>query len=327
MTLSEGLQLMWYIKNGAKLLTQGFHKERLLEFLKVSMVMKAVVPDDLSSVQVAKIEEVVRMVRILSNQAQQLLINVPSTCYVDFYGKAAVDERRFYNIGAGSHWAHPQWTPVDMFPADLPHAIKVDLWDHGPWPIESGKAKLIFTSHCIEHLDDDAIAQMFSEAMRIAEPGAVFRVTAPDVDLFYREYRRNNRYFYDNISAWGMSRPEIDLGQIFLSTFAFPASCLSTDTPHWHISSDELTELFARLPYEVALDDITGRYAAARGKIHDHINWINRPKLVRMLKRAGFVNIECSGYGLSRSPVMQDTNFFDCTSPEQSLYVEAEKPR
>jgi len=44
-----------------------------------------------------------------------------------------------------------------------------------------------------------------------------------------------------------------------------------------------------------------------------------------MLRKAGFSKIFLSGYGQSFSPVLRNTDLFDNTHPEISLYVEAIK--
>ncbi|EGC77168.1 hypothetical protein [Treponema denticola] len=56
-----------------------------------------------------------------------------------------------------------------------------------------------------------------------------------------------------------------------------------------------------------------------------HINWFNKDKLTRFLRSAKFDNIIQSAYGKSISPILRNTNLFDTTVPEVSLYVEAIK--
>ena len=57
----------------------------------------------------------------------------------------------------------------------------------------------------------------------------------------------------------------------------------------------------------------------------EHKTWFNKKKVIRMLNKAGFENVYESAYCQSKSPLLLDTNLFDNTQPELSLYVEAIK--
>ena len=56
-----------------------------------------------------------------------------------------------------------------------------------------------------------------------------------------------------------------------------------------------------------------------------HINWYSKNKISKLLKKAGFSKIQISGYGQSQIDILRDTEYFDNTRPEISLYVEAFK--
>jgi len=43
------------------------------------------------------------------------------------------------------------------------------------------------------------------------------------------------------------------------------------------------------------------------------------------MKNAGFQNVYKSGYAQSKSPILRNTNYFDNTHPQISVYIEAIK--
>ena len=101
--------------------------------------------------------------------------------YDKLYGEKAVKERRFYNIGAGC-FRHDAWTNIDKesewyetATRNNPNMITLDLFDSKPFPIKSETAKVIYSSHLIEHITNEATQKMLSESYRIL--GIVLRET------------------------------------------------------------------------------------------------------------------------------------------------------
>jgi SAM-dependent methyltransferase len=264
--------------------------------------------------------------------------------YERLYGEEATRERRFYNIGAGT-FRHEAWTNVDN-PSDWyrenfkrnPGVIEYDLQSLQALPIESNSAPLAYTSHCIEHIDTAAAAKLFEEVHRILKPGGVFRVTAPDMDLFFRAYRAQDREFFYWFEPYNspeagkeilLSVPPggASLAQIFMFEFASTASEIHADGAPERISDKQLAEMFEERGFEATLDFCTSKCPPELQKKYpgNHINWWTKDKLVASLKAAGFSNVYVSGYGQSLAAPMRDTNYFDNTQPRISLYVEATK--
>ena len=52
----------------------------------------------------------------------------------------------------------------------------VNLLDCKQWDISDGKADLVYTSHCLEHITNDAVEVVFLEVYRLLKPGGVFGV-------------------------------------------------------------------------------------------------------------------------------------------------------
>ena len=263
--------------------------------------------------------------------------------YHRIYRKKAVENRRFYNIGAGS-FSHPAWTNVDhaseWYRVVQEKGIDID-WDLlslTPLPVQDDSAEIVYSSHTIEHIINEAAQNMFNESHRILRKGGVFRVNTPNIDLDFRAYKENDRHFFYWIDWYStpkacqrikLNRPlnEASIQQIFLWHFASSASTLHADGSPERITDEELDRIFREMEYEEALNYCISKCSLEVQKKYpgNHINWWNKNKLFRMLRNAGFDNIYVSGYGQSFSPVLRNILTFDNTHPKISLYVEAVK--
>ena len=260
--------------------------------------------------------------------------------YRAHHPEEAIVARRFYNVGAGG-FRHPYWTNIDKASswyaaqqrADM---IDFDLMSRGPLPLPDAKAEVFYTSHTIEHIDDEAAANLFGEVRRCLRPGGVLRVTCPNIDLDHRAWRTGDRSHFYWAAMYSRRRHmrrakvrspmnEASLEQLFLHHFVGSASTLHADGVDDPMSDDEVRRVFDELPYEQALDA-----CVRRGSMHvqakypgNHINWWNPAKVERALAQAGFERIVHSAYGQSRAAVLRNTDLFDNTHPKISLYVDA----
>jgi SAM-dependent methyltransferase len=261
--------------------------------------------------------------------------------YRSSFSSESLSGRRFYNIGAGA-FRHKYWTNVDKASDwyrtsqgdDI--GIRWDLLADRPLPVDDGRAEIVYTSHVVEHVTDEADRRMFAEAYRILRPGGVFRVTTPNIDLYHRAYRAKDRSFFywctDDVAEMeriGINRSwsRASIQQMFLYAFASSASTLHIAGAPCPIEDDEFDRLFNEMDYEAALNACVARCSieVQQRFVGNHINWWNADKAFRMLREAGFSEVYLSAYGQSRSPVLRDTNHFDNTHPKISLYVEAMK--
>lgn len=264
--------------------------------------------------------------------------------YLSFYSKDSVENRRFYNIGAGN-FKHPCWTNIDGesewytgINGSEQIGISCDLFDHKPFPIESNTAEIFYTSHTIEHLDDSTVAFLFKEVYRDLKKGGVFRIVTPDADMAYSAWKRGDRkYFYwsewDSVNidyekqCINMPLRQASLSQIYIEDFAADASEIATVGGPKRISDEELKKLFDELPYEEVLNYCTSLCSIENQKKYPfrHMNWFNETKLNRMLIEAGFNNVKKSAYLQSDAHVLRNPNYFDQTLPKISIYMEATK--
>ncbi len=257
----------------------------------------------------------------------RLIYIVPDSAYEHRYGADAIQARRFYNIGAGELWYHPFWTAIDACLIDPNAGIEHILSEHTPLPVADNSAKIIYSSHCLEHLNQKTAEHVLAEAFRILEPGGLIRLAVPDIDIYYRAYQRQENDFFININDNSGQYGDLSLQQNFLAQFIYPCCSLSEESLQFHISDQEVRELFDQLSYEEALDACVKKFPSDfKLKDYPHINWFNAHKLSGLLEEIGFENITRSAYGQSEEMVLCDIACFDYTAPEISLYIEARKP-
>ncbi len=264
--------------------------------------------------------------------------------YKLLYPAESIEKKAFYNIGAG-RFNHPCWTNVDgesewYGNLNKPQAtgITFDMFAHQPLKVADYSAELIYTSHTIEHADNESVQYLFNDCFRMLKKGGVFRIVTPHTENAYRAWRRGDRaYFY--WSEWDslnvdferlclkLPLREATLSQIFLDDFASAAAEITTVGNEKRISDTELEKLFNELPFDKAMD-----YCISLCSIDDqrkypfrHMNWFNDDKLITMLKKAGFTSVTKSAYLQSDAPVLRNAKYFDQTLPKVSLYFEASK--
>ena len=265
--------------------------------------------------------------------------------YRRLYSEESTKQRRFYNIGAGG-WKHPAWTNVDN-PSEWYGAqqqefggftITWNLLDLKPLDVESDSAELMYTSHVVEHVTNEADENLFKEACRILKPGGRFRITCPDISEAFAAYQRNDRDWYNWIPMYSqpdqmkrihISKPMADapLEQIFLYLVAGSTSELHADGIAQRFTTEQVREALQTMPLNEAMDMFTRACPVEIQKKYpgNHINWFTKEKLCNMLKQAGFSNAYVSAYGQSHAPVMRNVLYFDYRRPNMSLYVEAVK--
>jgi SAM-dependent methyltransferase len=268
--------------------------------------------------------------------------NLDLNLYPDIFPKDSIVNKRFYNIGAGA-FRHPFWTNIDLksewySPVQKNRDfINFDLFSLKKLPIPDNTAEIVYSSHTVEHINDEAAQNMFNESYRILKKGGIFRFATPNINLEYRAYKDNDKnyfYWYYGYSQDFYKRikckivtKDTPIQQMFLYHFAAQVSELHMASPLPKISDEELDKIFSTLDYEDALNYCTSKCSIDVQRKHsgNHMNWWNEKKAFRMLKEAGFEDRYGYGYGQSFSPVLRNISLFDNTHPKISLYIEAIK--
>ncbi|GFE82040.1 hypothetical protein GCM10011487_40400 [Steroidobacter agaridevorans] len=252
------------------------------------------------------------------------------------YDQEDAIRKPYFNIGSGSFW-HPRWTNVD-FVSDHYSGVQRDVVHHdlmslAPLPIQTSAAKVIYTSHTIEHIKEAAVAKLFEEAYRCLIPGGILRVTTgPDADTDYAAMMRGdaNWFYWD---TWYHSpgtyerqyKGPADMVPLEERWLDHVASALAPNNlaPSRKFAAAEIREVINSMSKEEALDYFTGLCSFDPSRPHNHISWWNAAKIERFMRDAGFQTVYRSGYGQSASPVMRNSRLFDSTHTQMSVYVEA----
>jgi len=176
----------------------------------------------------------------------------------------------------------------------------IDLEEREKWPIENNSYDLIYCSHLFEHLSLKTTQFIQKEMYRILKPGGGLRIVVPNMELALQHY--------GDQEWWKIHFPRMDWRDAFL--FFFASSLVGK------LNYDKNLEL------DYYIKQITDK--SQEDNPGNHRNWFTFKKIEKLLKEAGFVQIEKSQHRQSRF-----TEFcrkgVDNSAKELSLYVDALK--
>lgn len=211
------------------------------------------------------------------------------------------------NIGPGK-WFEKGWKRLDCY-TNLTN-FNVDLREMTHLPLENNVLEKVFSSHCIEHIEDKHLDILIKELYRSMKPGGLLRFSCPDADQALEAYRTGNK-------AWFFWLPQNTIEKMLINSF------VSYESGGPLVADEIIKEKFETLEREefirwcISQADRTRPYIA-------HINGHYFDKLYKKFHDAGFVNIKRSTYRGSEDEELRGP-MFDLY-PEFSLYVECRKP-
>lgn len=225
--------------------------------------------------------------------------------------------RRCLNIGGGADWFYPRWENIDIVTGSPFVDYALDLRMKSRFPIRDESVAMVFSSHCFEHISDDAVLFTLSEIYRVMIPLGTLRVAVPDMDKALEAYRKKDHDFFDHggVTCKG---PNIE-GKL-VNFFASYATQDYSGGPG--VCAEEVTFQLERLDKRsfaawcVSMIPKDAPYKA-------HVNAFNYEKMADFLSQSGFRNIQKSEYRRSSVPTMR-AEAFD-VRPRVSLFVEAVK--
>lgn len=241
-------------------------------------------------------------------------------------------DTKYLNVGGGK-FIRDDWRVLDYHTdwydySEMFIDYNINLEDGMEWPIDDNEFSLVFSSHTLEHLSDEAIEKTLSEMHRILEPGGLVRLNVPDVDIFKRKYENEDKAWFINKRNRNqpdkLSSPEFHMEEYFVSTFASHL----TNTRNHHTNQhcvdfsdvrddyDELPEFEFYQKYSNMIEDEWQNESPG-----SHRNWFNEERLTRLLSNAGFNNI--SQKRCQVSTVLEFTNEEFNKRPYMSIFVEA----
>lgn len=259
--------------------------------------------------------------------------------YHRLFSKDVLRDKPFYNVGAGAFY-HPYWTNIDYaskwYSGAQRNVVHHDLMSLGPLPVPTSSAYAFYTSHTIEHVSYEAVAVLFREVFRALRPEGVFRITTgPDAETDFKALqRRDSDWFYWD-KAYASSGT-------YKHIFRCPANSVPLEE-RWlhHVASQlapndlspsptkldavKIQQMIMQYGFPKVLDVLTGMCSFNADRPGNHISWWTHDRVIDLLRGSGFEVVYRSGNRQSISPLMRQSDLFDSTHPQMSIYVEAMK--
>lgn len=247
------------------------------------------------------------------------------------------------NIGAGRFrldgWANIDHQSDHYKKNNIDHDI--DLLGYYALPFSSDTVKAVYSSHVIEHLDDNSVIRMIKESYRVLSRGGFLRITCPDARGAIDALIVGNEEFFniydssicfnsiDFMERYHLSIPlsKATIYQKFLY-FICPQRCI-----HVRVDCEKITDRDLISIITSGKDDID-IFNSIIGDIDNdirvlnpwmHISWWTIKKLSSIIMDAGFSMVYQSQPGISMFEGMRDLHHFDWSLPKLSLYIEAVK--
>ena len=103
------------------------------------------------------------------------------------------------NIGGGPNFKANGWLNLEeVKSSDNPYPFK--LTKDCVFPVADSSMKVAYTSHCLEHLENKIIYQVFSEVNRVLKEDGSFIIKLPDFDKILESWKkRDNTLLGDNL--------------------------------------------------------------------------------------------------------------------------------
>jgi len=119
-----------------------------------------------------------------------------------------VREAKYINIGAGPNFpASREWIILEEL-VSYNNPFSFILSKDCVFPVQSNSIELVYTSHCLEHLDDVTVARILTESRRVLKDKGLFLVKIPDFEAALNTWRECGESIIDNfydertLSTW-----------------------------------------------------------------------------------------------------------------------------
>ncbi len=235
----------------------------------------------------------------------------------EFQSNKPISSKMYLNIGAGANWHHPEVIGLDY--DQNSSEVGLDLNHKTALPFETSRLKGIYSSHCLEHLKESRVKWWFGEAYRTLENNGIFRVTVPDMKLFFDAYEAKDAAFFNWLKGKGIYRYNSWL-RIIVRHFAEPV----VD----NFDDEELYKLYHSMTREEFLQffsDEVEKVEDERFLIPDcHKSFWTEEKMIASLQETGFSKVGAKDPIESDCEVFRERQF-NQTRPNISLFVEATK--
>jgi predicted SAM-dependent methyltransferase len=245
------------------------------------------------------------------------------------------------NLGCGASY-HPEWINLDF----VPHSNEVVQCDlRKNLPFADGVCSAVYHSHVLEHFRRNQGELFIRECFRVLSPGGVIRVVVPDLETIARLYLENldsnghaeasARHQWMTIELVDQLAREEPGGEMLKYWKQNPMPAEEFVISRMGREVLRFLEYFRSLPSNPHIqpepdqpeDPLSIGKFRLSGEVH---KWMyDRISLGRLLKAAGFKNVEVKASGESDIPdfnrYLLDLSLDGATRKPDSLFMEAAK--
>lgn len=221
------------------------------------------------------------------------------------------------NIGGGA-WYQRGWQNIDCYAPDPYVDARLDLRDQPDLPFPDGSCEVIFCSHVLEHVPDDATRHALGEMARILAPDGLVRIVVPDLEAALVAYREGDADFFDRGGARCVG-PTLEAKLVNLIA-SYRMGDHRGGPP---VEADEVRERVASSTPEEFVRWCVSRIPP-EAEQRDHVNAYDAARLAALGAAAG-LTLTRSSYRASADPEMRGPAFDH--SPRISLYMEGGRTR
>ena len=272
-----------------------------------------------------------RLFRSLGYHIESIKGKDDSELYVEFPNES-LEKKSFLNIGAGT-FNHKYWTNVDyeseQYAKIQNDFVELNLIEKPRFPFDDNSIEIIYSSHTIEHIDDESVKNMLKESFRILKDDGILRITCPDAGLLLNSIKNKVDSFWNWRHEWFTKRFDIKPSEIELEDFLVreisTARCRFFENVIYPLHPEQIKEKMNDLDDDDFLQWMVEKNSFNQNTPQYHINYWTYEKIIKMCFEAGFTDVYRSGFGQSLSTPMKNTKIFDNTHPIMSLYLEARK--
>jgi len=223
---------------------------------------------------------------------------------------------RFLNLGGGK-WYYPKWENVDFYQSGVFVDYKIDFREKKSLPFSDNCVNAIFTSHVLEHLDDESLIFLLKECYRILKPKGILRISVPDMDKAMEAYKNNNYSFFEK---GGVACKGDSIERKLVNYFASYKIGNFSGGPivPKNLVKDKIKSLdkYAFAKWCISLIPKNVSYKG-------HVNAYDFQRIKKFLNETRFIKVLKSSYRESKLETMRAIEFDN--RPIVSLYVEAFK--
>jgi SAM-dependent methyltransferase len=111
---------------------------------------------------------------------------------------------RYLCIGGGPAFDHPHWHNLEAVESQFnpePFEMNPDCL----FPFSDSSIELVYSSHCIEHLDDPTVDRILDESFRVLKPDGALVLKIPDFDRCLSDWQSGSRDFMFS-TTWGLPK-------------------------------------------------------------------------------------------------------------------------